>query len=183
MQIIFTDELSKTPFEQDVWNILCECDEDFVPPLSARENSSQKNLNDIKSVEKLLPYTYFDSMKKQNFILVLDNNCVIAFMTFIHQYFCEELEHIGMSNYITTICVRKLYRNNGLLKQMYAYMEENIPAQYKLPYMSTRTWSTNTYHLIALDRLGFHISTRLKNHRGPDIDTIYFYKTLSLKDV
>lgn len=157
MQMIFTDELSKTPFEQDVWNILCECDEDFLPPLSARENSSQKNLDEIVSVEKSLPYTYFSSMKKQNFILVVDNNLVIAFMTFIHQYTCEELKEIGVSNYITTICVKKAHRNKGLLKQMYAYMGENIPSQYKLPYLSTRTWSTNTYHLITLERLVFRL--------------------------
>ena len=179
MSIVFIEALDKTPYEQAVWEILCECDQEFLPSLSSRESSSQKILGGLEAPKTLLPYRYFEVMKTQNYIITLDESCdVTGFMTFIHKYACEELADIGISNYITTICVKKSHRNQGLLKQMYGYIEKDLPNSYKLPYVSTRTWSTNTHHLAALHSLGFTEAYKLKNHRGEGIDTIYFSKKI-----
>ena len=177
MSIIFVETLDKTPYEKGVWEILCECDQEFLPPLSSRESSSQKTLGGLEAPKTLLPYRYFEVMKAQNYIITLDEfGVVTGFMTFIHKYDCDELAEIGISNYITTICVKKDHRNQGLLKQMYGYMDKSLPSAYRLPYMSTRTWSTNAHHLSTLHHLGFYEAYRLENHRGEGIDTIYFYK-------
>ena len=38
----------------------------------------------------------------------------------------------------------------------------------------TRTWSTNLAHIKILEKFGFSEHLRIKNHRGENIDTVYF---------
>ncbi len=174
MTYLFIDQLKTSDYMAPVWEILCECDNDFLPPLSSRESSKQMNLQGLES-KAVLPKSYYERMIEQKFILVLNElNDLVAFMTFIHAYECPELEVIGPSNYITTICVTKTYRQKGILKQLYTFMKHELPEPYVMPYISTRTWSQNTYHLLGLERQGFEAVKSLKDHRGPGIDTIYF---------
>lgn len=175
-EIQYIDNVDEGEIKEQLWNILCECNHDFFPPLSHRESSSQGDLKGIES-RNSKPELYFDEMIKQNFIIVKGlNNKIIGFMTFKHGYICEELKIIGESNYITTICVTKAYRKQGILKIMYKFMATSIPNDLKLGYISTRTWSTNAHHIHTLEKTGFNITTVLKDHRGKDIDTIYFGK-------
>ena len=59
-----TDEKEK----QQIWELLCECDQEFWPPLSARNSSVQKDLRSGAPAEEQVgdtaqkPTVYFDEM-------------------------------------------------------------------------------------------------------------------------
>lgn len=178
MRYIFRDNLYDSPYEEDIFELLCLCDEDFFPSLSSREDSKQMNLEGLSS-DSAKPYRYFDKIKSQAFIFTIneEDRC-IALMSFIPDYESEELKEIAATNYISTICVHPEFRKRGILKDLYRYMFEKLPKTYKLPTISTRTWSLNKYHLIALEKLGFKVHRVIKDHRGKGIDTLYFVKTM-----
>jgi len=170
---IQTDEI-----KEQIWQILCECDKEFIPALSARESSTQGNLNNNTSLD-VKPQSYFENMITQNFILAIDEETgsLVGFMTFRSNYHCEELKDYAPSNYITTICVKKDYRNHGITKGFYEVILENVEdAELASNFVTTRTWSTNDAHIHLLNKLGFINCTTLKNHRGEGIDTVYFAK-------
>ena len=118
-------------------------------------------------------------MVLQHFIVSMDESgLVYGFMTFRHGYACPELRSIGASNYITTICVRKVHRNKGVLKGLYAFLLSNMPHELAMNYLSTRTWSTNAGHIHTLETLGFQRVTVVPDDRKPGIDTVYYAKAL-----
>lgn len=175
----YYNDLSNKVLSESVWKILCECDREFIPHLSARESSYQGVLNDIKNTHSK-PISYFNAMKQQKFIICKECNTneIVAFMTFKRNYNCDEMSISNKSNYITTICVTKNHRNKGILKLLYNYIEYKLPKEVRLNYLTTRTWSTNTWHIHTLKKNGYKIINTLVNHRGENIDTIYFAKSI-----
>lgn len=162
-----------------IYSILCECDLEFYPPLSARNSSAQKNLDLKQPEEGGKPYTYFEEMINQDFILAQDGEKVVGFMTFRRNYSCSALNKYGESLYITTICVRKSHRNHGALSMMYDEIERNVSKSLNCPYISTRTWSKNEAQIHTLEKRGYSIATVLKNDRGNGIDTVYYIIKIS----
>ncbi|MCT2537132.1 GNAT family N-acetyltransferase [Aquibacillus koreensis] len=164
-----------------IWDILCECDKEFVPPLSARESSTQSTLSSSEG-QDIKPFSYFEKMTEQHFILAIDEekNHVIGFMTFKSNYYTEELKNYSPSNYITTICIKRDYRNYGITRKLYQFMKDDIKQQgLEEPYLTTRTWSSNDAHIHILKSLQFDTVERLKDHRGPGVDTLYFGRKVS----
>jgi ribosomal protein S18 acetylase RimI-like enzyme len=163
---------------EDIWEILCECDKEFIPALSSRESSYQSNLQ-VEDNLDVLPHLYYEEIIKQHFILAVDDEKVIGFMTFKSNYRCQELKDFTPSNYITTICVKKEYRNKGITGVFYKIIQSaQMPTEVRMPYISTRTWSLNHAHIHILESIGFEESERLMNHRGDGVDTIYFAKEI-----
>ena len=160
--------------KNQIWEILCECDEEFYPRLSARESSSQKQLVVDGGKEKTLPVSYFNEMIAQEFLVALEGDRMVGFMTFKPDYWCEALEDFGRSLYITTVCVRKECRGKGVMKELYGVMERKMPKKYQCERVSTRTWSLNEAQLHELDKRGYRRLAVLKNHRGCGVDTVYF---------
>ncbi len=180
IKISYVDKLSNNKTSDEVWSILCEVDNEFVPSLSARESSFQNQLQLEKTKNgEINPHSYFKETLKQDFILAIDTttNEVVGFMTFINNYSCKELDHYSPSNYITTIAVSKAYRGKGITKDLYRFLFDGaIPVNKQNKFITTRTWSTNYSHLKILEQLKFQVAATLTNHRGQDIDTIYFVK-------
>jgi RimJ/RimL family protein N-acetyltransferase len=176
MELQFQETVLDEKVKQQIWEILCECDDDFVPRLSARESSAQKDLTGAGGDGK--PYTYFNEMIKQCFVLAFEDDGMAGFMTFKRPYICDALEEFGESAYITTICVKHEMRNKGILKKMYAYLEDTVAVENGIHRLSTRTWSQNHAHIHVLEKLGFRTITVLPDDRGPGIDTVYFGKEL-----
>lgn len=162
----------------NVWRILCECDNDFLPPLSHRESSTQKELS-CTTVGKKLPYSYFGDLKKQDFILGYHGSEVICFLSFRKNYICEQLEKFGKSSYITTVCVRNAYRKQGILKLMYHFLEGEVMQVHLTNKISTRTWSKNTAQIKVLEQFNYNQEAVIENHRGERLHTIYFTKNTS----
>lgn len=162
----------------DIWDMICDCNSEFLPSLSSRNSSTQSNLltgpQDTQADNKDKPNVYFEEIKKQLFILAELENKVIGFLTFKTNYICDALLDFGVSNYITTVCVDKKYRNQGILTRMYEHMENELPESIGCGRISTRTWSLNNAHISKLLKRGYSLLKTLHNDRGAGIDTLYF---------
>ncbi|MCD8150247.1 MAG: GNAT family N-acetyltransferase [Clostridiales bacterium] len=178
MRIEYKGNMLNETEKSQIWEILCQCDEDFYPPLSARNSSSQKQLKgaDGSSMKKNgEPIVYYEEMIRQNFVLAYaDDGKVVGFMTFKKDYICEALENFGTSLYITTICVRSECRGQHIMDALYHHMENEVTRECGCEKVSTRTWSLNTAHLHELSRRGYDVVAVLKDDRGEGVDTVYF---------
>lgn len=154
-----------------------ECDNDFMPPLSQRRSTHQSDLStsdvpdDDNDTDGVL--AYFAEMSHQpTFVAYDDDGNVTGFLTYIPGYECDALD--GVSDYITTICVPKRLRRQGIVSYLYQICEllhdnQDIP-------LSLRTWSTNTAQRALLERRGYDIVKIIKDNRGIGIDTIYYMR-------
>ncbi len=162
--------------KDQIWEILCECDKEFYPWLSARESSSQKQLIVDEADAQKLPVTYFNEMIRQEFLTARKDGRIVAFMTFKTDYLCDALQDFGASLYVTTVCVRRENRREGIMKELYDFLEKEVPALYHCNRVSTRTWSLNEAQLHELRKRGYEELAVLKNDRGNGVDTVYFGK-------
>lgn len=174
MEIIYKGKDLTESDKAQIWDILCQCDDEFYPRLSLRDSSSQKDLSG-GGTGTAKPVTYFKEMIQQDFILAYHEAGEVAgFMTFKRNYTCEALEDFGESLYITTVCVRKELRGRGIMKALYRCMENEVPQLLNCPRLTTRTWSLNEARLHELSKRGYERLAVLKDHRGPGVDTVYF---------
>lgn len=173
-----TEYLGKPEKKEDleaIFDLLCACDGDFVPPLSQRVSSVQKAFGAAQTEEK--PYSYFEIMRQQMFTCARDESGkMVAFLTFRPGYTCAELEKFGRNNYMTTACVYPEHRGHGLVTKLYDIVENGLPEEMRTEYTTTRTWSTNTVQMYAFPKRGYEIVATLKDDRGPGVDTVYFVK-------
>lgn len=158
-------------FETDIFKLLVLCDREFIPPLSVRKDTIQKELRMDGADEK--PYSYFEKIKNQPAVLTLENNHVIAFISFIRDYiFNETSEELLPNIYISTLLVHPENRHKGIAGRLYNELLKSC----KGCHVFTRTWSTNLSQIKLLLTHNFHEHVRIYQDRGADIDTVYFYK-------
>ena len=155
---------------QDVWNILVETDKEFVPPLSARNGTTQANLINVESTG--IPKEYFDVLMEQYFIYIVEDNHVVAFLSYRrdHHVTYDGLDITG--DYVSTVATTRLSRNKGYLQLLY----KTLFSSRKGHKFITRTWSTNDSHIHILKKLGFKLIDSIKNDRGENIDTVIYMK-------
>lgn len=180
IRIQYVEKLTDEHVNRMVWQLLEQCDTEFVPPLSARESSYQANLNNPPSqldVVSHKPYQYFEELKDQHCLLAFgESNQLVGFMSFRSPYTCNELRDHSPSNYVTTVIVAPTERNKGITRRLYQSMEQELPATLQLPFLTTRTWSHNDAHIHLLQDLQFETAAELLDHRGAGIHTLYFAK-------
>lgn len=162
-----TDEI-----REGLWNLVCICDNDFVPPLSARESTYQQSFTPIEGNVK--PVNYFKELCKQDFVLAYDGDLMVGFLTFRQHYVCEHLAPIEESLYMTTMCILPEMRGNGLSSALYSYVEHTEAPRLGYKYVTTRSWSTNGAQMHSLPKRGYKLVKTLKDDRGPGVDTVYF---------
>ena len=170
MEFLILDSIQKEKYFGEMQKMLIESDDEFVPPLSKRNSTTQKNLSsDTENVSGILGY--FGQMKKQNFIIACDGDELCAFVSYIENYEIEEIRHLP-DVYISTVVVKREYRGKGITSSLYNELFRWYPdcAVY------TRTWSTNFAHIKILSKLGFEVLKTIKDDRGEGIDTVYFEK-------
>ncbi len=157
--------------KKDIWQLLNKANYEFVPPLSARKGTTQKNLLDIK--EGNVPTEYFEGLMQQSFILCINDSHVVGFMSYIKDHELKLYDDNSLvCDYISTIIVDMRFRNEGYTTGMY---EKLFDSRSEKTY-ATRTWSTNRAHLHVLDKLGFELVYIIKDDRGNGIDTVYYVK-------
>ena len=176
---MYTTEYLGTPERQEdlsaIFDLLCACDRDFVPPLSQRTSSYQKGFAAAQGQDK--PWAYFEAMKAQRFAVARDESGrMVAFLTFKPRYTCPELARFGENNYMTTACVYPEHRGHGLVTRLYDLVARGLPEDEQTDYVTTRTWSTNAVQLHAFGKRGYEIAAVLPDDRGPGVDTIYYAK-------
>ena len=171
LKIISVEKLTEEQ-EQLVYQICVKADTDFVPPLSARTDTIQK-FKDIPNVPNSNgPKIFFEEIKKEQFIFIINDGKIEGFMSFIKDYELHLDDEIIICDYITTIIIDSKNRNKGYTKKMY----DVILNERKGRNIGTRTWSTNHSHLHILDKLGFKLVRTDKDDRGKNIDSVYYLK-------
>lgn len=175
MEIIYTASLNEEQKKQ-VFEILCETDREFIPPLSYREDTKQKNLY-VQQSETKPPYIYFEKVTKQSNLLAMEEGHVVGFMSFEEDYFLELEEKSYETLYMSTLIVRKESRRKGISSRLY----EELLKRFQDRNIITRTWSTNVSHIGLLEKLGFQMIECIRNDRGPGIDTVYYGRILGEK--
>ena len=170
--IIFLESGEK--YRVEIKKILEKYDEEFIPPLSGRISTAQtKNLGEYNQLPGGIS-KYLEECLGQPFIVAIEKKEMIGFLTFRHGYEHKYLKRFSPSNYITTVIVREEYRRSGIATRLYKELLHNLPIKYRLPFVTTRTWSTNIAHNNLLKKLGFQIINIITNDRGKGIDTLYF---------
>lgn len=158
-------------YKNDVWEILSANDAEFLPPLSARYDTTQESLSGGK-ISAAGPKKYFESICCQNFIFAVEDGKVAGFLSYIPRYSVKTAEGEENCAYVSTVIVRPEFRKRGLTRGMY---EELFKAE-SGKNTATRTWSTNAAHIGLLKKLGFDEVLRIENDRGAGIDTVYYIK-------
>lgn len=184
IHILFLPDLSEEPvLREDVWKIVCECDREFVPPLSARTTTDQKNLNLARSGEAK-PLSYFETLARQRFLIaqIRESGETAGFMSYRYSYVFDNLPEYSPCNYLTTLCVKQELRRRGIAGMLYHHVLHHLPDQERCGNVVTRTWSTNDKHSPLLKQLGFKLVRRLGDHRGEGIDTVYWAKRINPTD-
>jgi ribosomal protein S18 acetylase RimI-like enzyme len=160
----------------EIWNLLVTLDDEFVPPLSARNSTVAMILNGSEHhhVDPAGPKAYYQEVLNQVVLLARIDGACIGLMAFRHCCIIKPIAEFGPCNYITTVGVMPEVRSIGVARLMYNYLLFDLPGHWKCQRWATRTWSTNDDHILLLKSLDFRCVKILKNHRGPGVDTMYF---------
>ena len=162
-------------FYADILNLLTISDDEFCPPLSARNSTSQVNLS-VSTKCKNGVMSYFEELKKQRFAVACEDGKLVGFVSFKENYTNDIIGDDDLPNiYISTVLVAPEGRGKGVTRRMYEYLFK----EYENSNVFTRTWSTNEAHIKILSGFGFETMLALKNDRGNGIDTIYFKKRIN----
>lgn len=167
--------LDKTPYQQQVWDLLRAYGDQFVPPLSQRSGTLQRDLRSGGETDGQ-PTAYFEALREQDFLLAVDaRDKLLGFLSFRKNHAVDAL---GVTScvYVSTILVREDARKHGIAEGMYRRLLSGADHSNKL--VCTRTWSDNTGHLALLDKLGFELGRDIPNDRGEGIDTVYYQKSV-----
>ena len=168
MELIYVEAIANCPYEAQILSLLNRADREFLPPLSARNSTTQAQLTDVQAVPTGV-MDYYRVMGQQPGILAIaEGNCV-GFMSFKVNYDCPQTPAFP-NLYASTCVVSPEARGQGLMKRFYLKMAEIAPGHT----IFTRTWHTNYAHIRVLEALGFRLCARLPDHRGPGLDTVYY---------
>ena len=172
MEIRILSKEEQQSIYDDAYEMLEAADNEFVPPLSFRSSSTQKNLTgNRKNTDGIKQY--FEQLKDQRFAAVFEGGELIAFVSYKENYICGEITPQELPNiYLSTLVVSPKARGKGVTKALYG----KLFSYYEAVNIFTRTWSTNFAHIKILGKYGFEVIKVLENDRGNGIDTIYFKK-------
>lgn len=167
---VYQNEL-KTLYQEDVWEILSASEKEFIPPLSERSFTTQQSFSEEKDDNTGLT-RYYQQMLQQEFILAIDKEKVIGFLTFIPDYILKLEGKKYECDYVTTIVVSPGFRGDGIARKMYHTFFENRRGKN----FATRTWSTNYSHIHLLKKMDFELVALFPNDRGDGKDTVYYFR-------
>ena len=172
MQLQYFETVESSGWGEDVYRLLVMADREFIPPLSSRGSSTQSDLSHATAAERGAR-DYYESMASQPVVLALEDDRCLGFMAFKFDYTCEYIGEDTLPNlYASTCVVHPDARGRKLMEGFYREMIRLFPEAD----ICTRTWHTNAPHLRVLEKLGFRELARLKDHRGPGLDTVYFHR-------
>lgn len=165
------DAEGKLRYKEQLRQLLEENDSAFVPPLSARCNTTQTDFQSAIPSNSGVD-AYFGQMMKQAILAVLEKDELLGFVSFVENFTSDAIEQVSQPNiYISTVLVQSYARGKGVTKKAYDYLFNNLFPERSI---YTRTWSTNTAHIKILSAFDFAEIKRIFNDRGEGIDTVYF---------
>jgi ribosomal protein S18 acetylase RimI-like enzyme len=161
-----------TPVGDEIRRLLREASDEFVPPLAGREGTTQSD--DLDDTDGGDLDAYYRQCLAQTFVVARVDGSLAGFLSFRHDYSHEALDGYCPANYVSTIIVDRAHRRQGIATRLYRALLTDLPSALELPYVATRTWSTNDSHLSLLDELGFERIETVPDDRGEGIDTVYY---------
>lgn len=174
MDFIILDEEMKRIYRDEMYAMLAYSDREFVPPLSARRSTTQKNLSDGICSESGIR-AYFDEMCRQQILGAFEADKLLGYVSFRENYTSDVIGGEYLPNiYLSTLVSKPEARGKGMTVQMY---DDLFNRRYADRSILTRTWSTNYAHTRILERFHFCELHRIPNDRGVGIDTVYYYRT------
>ena len=168
-------EFKKSPYYDELWELVCSSEDEFIPPLNQRSSTTQKDLTGLDSTESL-PTEYFKGLMEQETLILVKNNKLLGFMSFRSNYVVDGINLLEPTVYVSTIIVNKEFRRRGVCNSLYKELLDIKHHSHN--YICTRTWSTNISHLAVLEKNKFKLVKTKKNDRGNGIDTVYFIKSI-----
>ncbi|MBR5543565.1 MAG: GNAT family N-acetyltransferase [Oscillospiraceae bacterium] len=176
MRYKILDETGKESYREQILKMLSESDGEFVPPLSKRSSTTQKNFSgNTATVNGDGVETYAGEMLRQKVLVCVEEDKIIGLVSFKEDYTNECIGNDDLPNiYISTLLVSSSARGMGVTKKMYSHLFFEL---YSDRSVYTRTWSTNTAHIKILEGFGFEELSRIENDRGKGIDTVYFSRS------
>ena len=172
VEYVLCDKLPNR-FIDDVTELLVKADDEFIPPLSTRANTTQMDFAQSSSRKKSIE-PYLTKLLTQKFALAIEDGHVIGFISFIEDYFAEGVKIPAENIYISTICVDKTRRRGNVANSLYELLEDEIDKSA----IYTRTWSTNDAHLGLLKKRGYKLIAKTVGDRADGIDSVYYEKNL-----
>jgi ribosomal protein S18 acetylase RimI-like enzyme len=161
-----------------IWDILCEADEEFVPPLSVRdaENVVFEGRTELKPTGK--PYAFYGEVLRENIIAAFDGDKLAGFLSYETDYSNDDLKERRYEKcwYVNALIVKKEYRGNGIATKLYESLE--VHAIGKADSIITRTWSLNHSHISLVRARGYRLIIRLEDHRAKGVDTVYYRREI-----
>jgi len=162
----------KLQYAETLLEILTINDKAFIPPLSQRSSTTQKNLRGSSGEGDILPY--FQKMLEQNILGIFFEGSLCGFVSYIDNYVSDVIGPDTHPNiYLSTLVLRPESRGMGATKKAYTHL---FLERYPHCNVFTRTWSTNAAHTKILNGFGFTELKRIPDDRGEGIDTVYFVK-------
>lgn len=162
-------------YRDAIREILRECDDEFVPPLSQRSSPWQTTF----TADRGVPMTdgiasYMQNMEKESFLVMTEesSDVPLAFLAYMPGHVHPEETDDETVDYVSTICTRHAHRGHGVAKRLYEALERFACHDV----IVVRTWSTNLAHVHVLESMGYAEHRRIADDRGLGIDTIYFRK-------
>ena len=136
MVIRYFKRIQNKEILKDILELLTLCDRKFVPPLSARNSTTQSLLSGNQAGTPV-PYEYFENIRRAPAFVAMEEGKTVGFMSLKRNYVCPEIPPAMTPNvYITTIIVHPRYRNQGITNQMYsALLERFIGCHIFYPYL------------------------------------------------
>jgi ribosomal protein S18 acetylase RimI-like enzyme len=157
-----------------VWDLLVECDTDFVPSLSQRGKESVEVYSEKKN---MAPSECYLSIAHDHFILASDKNGhVVAFTCFKSKQLGNPWGNDVLGTFVELTCVARAHRGKGIAQMLYAYLENELPADVSLPYIARCTWSSNIVQRHLYTKFGYALVGEVYNQRGPGVHTLYYGK-------
>ena len=80
MKIKYFERVTKEAYLADIMELLSLCDQEFIPPLSARSSTIQSNLGP-QGGKREGPVAYFENIQHQPAFLAVDDGRVVGFMS------------------------------------------------------------------------------------------------------
>lgn len=165
-------ERPPSDWRDEILRLLTAVNHEFVPPLSARSSTTDRDLRNTGETTGL-PLSYLDQVMAQSMIAAWDGG-LIGMLSFIPTHRGAPLDGVAMPcTYVSTVAVDPTRRRAGLARMLYAELLLSLPSMTPATSIVTRTWSGNTSHLDLLASLDFHVAHRIPDDRGPGIDTVY----------
>jgi hypothetical protein len=161
---------------QDLWRILTTVDHEFVPPLSARTKDALKMDG---RPEPGGPVAVFDLAMTEYVFFASVDGVFAGFISFRPMDRLPMLPDFAPCTYVTCLATFPAFRSDILTTALNDAVE-SLPAALVSPWITRRTWSTDDQNIELMLARGYREVLRLPNHRGPDIDTVYFARAAPL---